>query len=187
MSLALAGEDCHVTAVDIDSELVAAVRRQAGELDLPVDAIAADARSLELDASFDLILAPMQVAQLLGDEDRAQMLSSIARHLHPDGEAAVALLDLDEEWEADGGALPPPDVLEKDGWVYSSQPVAVRRVAGDNALSLDRVRRVISPKGEQTETFFRICLELFPRLAARGGGRGRRAQTRSPPSHSGHG
>jgi SAM-dependent methyltransferase len=171
VSLALAGDHCRVTAVDVDSELVAVVRKQAGELGLPVDAVVADARSLELRSSFDLILAPQQFVQLFGEDDRVRVLSSIARHLRSVGCAAVALLDLDEEWDSDADPLPPPDRLRKDGWDYSSQPVAVLRMPDETTLKLDRVRRVVSPDGEQTETFSRICLELIsvPQLESEAG------------------
>jgi hypothetical protein len=66
------------------------------------------------------------------------------------------------------GVLPPPDRLQREGWEYASQPVAVRRTAGEGTLRLDSVRRVISPDGEQTETFSRVCLELVsaPQLEA---------------------
>lgn len=159
VSLELAGTKCRVTAVDIDVELVEVLRRRAHDRTAPVDAVVADARSLELGSTFDLILAPMQVAQLLDEEDRVRMFASISSHLRPDGHAAVALLDLDEEWDADSGPLPPPDRLQEDGYVYSSQPVAVRRDPGRN-LRLDSVRRVVTPQGEQTETFSRIRLEI---------------------------
>jgi SAM-dependent methyltransferase len=161
VSLALAEAGCRVTAVDIDHDLVDVLGQRARERDLPVDAVVADARSLDLESSFDLVLAPMQVAQLFGKGDRVRMLRSIARHLRPGGDAAVALLDLDEEWDADAGPLPPPDRLKREGWDYSSQPVAVRRTEGGKTLSLESVRRVTSPDGEQTETFSRICLELM--------------------------
>jgi SAM-dependent methyltransferase len=161
VSLALAEDGCQVTAVDIEPELVAVLLQRAAERGVEVDAITADARSLDLDTSLDLVLAPMQVAQLLGEADRVRMLSAIARHLRPDGVAAVALLDLDEEWDESAGPLPPPDKLERDGWSYASQPVAVQRIAGEDALGLDTIRRVTSPEGEQTETFSRIRLEIL--------------------------
>jgi SAM-dependent methyltransferase len=159
VSLALAGKHCRVTAVDIDAELVDVLRRRARDRGAPVDAVVADARSLQLGSTFDLILAPMQVAQLLNEEDRVRMLTSIARHLRTDGGAAVALLDLDTEWDADSGPLPPPDRLQADGYVYLSQPVAVRRDS-TSGLRLDSLRRVVTPEGEQTETFSRISLEI---------------------------
>jgi SAM-dependent methyltransferase len=160
VSLALAKAGCRVTAIDLDSEMVEVLRRRAAESQVPVDARVDDARTLVLGKSFDLVLAPMQLAQLLDEDGRLRMLSSIARHLHVDGRAAIALLDLDEEWDAQGDEAPPPDVLEQDNWVYSSQPVAVRRTGGGIALELDRVRRAVSPTGGLTETFHRICLEL---------------------------
>jgi SAM-dependent methyltransferase len=161
VSLALAGNGCHVTAVDIEPELVEVLLQRASERGIEVDAFAADAGFLDLDASFDVVLAPMQVAQLLGAGDRGRMLTAIARHLRPDGIAGVALLDLDEEWDESAGPLPPPDKLERDGWSYASQPVAVHRIAGEDALGLDTIRRVTSPEGEQAETFSRIRLEIL--------------------------
>jgi SAM-dependent methyltransferase len=159
VSLALARPECRVTAVDIEVELVEVLRRRARKHAAPVEAVVADARSLELGSTFDLILAPMQLAQLLNEDDRGRMLAAIARHLRPDGCTAVALLDLDEEWDSDSGPLPPPDRLQVDGHAYFSQPVAVRRDTGRN-LRLDSIRRVVTPQGEQTEMFSRISLEL---------------------------
>jgi SAM-dependent methyltransferase len=161
VSLALAGDRCRVTAVDIEPELVEVLQQRAAEKRVQVDGIVADARSLELDASFDVVLAPMQVAQLLGAADRVRMLTAIKRHLRPEGVAAVALLDLDEEWDESSGPLPPPDKLERDGWAYASQPVAVHRLEDEEALGLDTIRRITSPDGEQTETFSRIQLEIL--------------------------
>ena len=50
----------------------------------------------------------------------------MARHLEPGGRFAVALADPFEELPAQDALLPLPDVRERDEWVLSSQPVAVR-------------------------------------------------------------
>jgi SAM-dependent methyltransferase len=161
VSLALAGPACRVTAIDSDSALVSAVRARAAAQAAPVEAIHADARSFALERRFDLALAPMQVVQLLLDErDRAAMLARVASHLRPGGLIAVALLDVDEEWESRPGDGPVPDMMERDGWVYASHPVAVRHTPG-RVLELDRVRRMVSPRGELSESFHRAELAIL--------------------------
>jgi SAM-dependent methyltransferase len=161
VSLALAADGFRVTAVDIEPELIDVLRRRARERGAPIEAMVADARGLDLDRSFDVILAPMQFVQLFGAADRLAVLSCIARHLRLDGHAALALLDLDEEWDASDGPLPPPDTIVRKGFVYSSQPVAVRRIAGTTTLRLDTLRRTVPPGGRPTETLSRVCLDLI--------------------------
>ena len=161
VSLALAGPDCRVTALDIEPELIDVLRTRARERRAPVDVRVGDACSFELESPVDLVLAPMLLAQLLSETERLRMFSSIARNLNPGGRAAFALLELDEEWEADVAEAPPPDTLERDGWVYSSHAVAVRLIIDEGRLELDRVRRTIPPDGEHTETLSRISLELI--------------------------
>jgi hypothetical protein len=159
VALALADEGCAVTALDSAPQLVAALRLRAGGL--PLEAVQMDARHFELTERFDLIVAPMQLVQLMETTgERTSMLRSVARHLAEDGCAALALLDLDESWEAAEEEAPIPDMADVGGWMYSSQPVAVRRVEGGRAVELDRVRRVVSPAGELKESFDRIRLEL---------------------------
>jgi hypothetical protein len=89
------------------------------------------------------------------------MLDCVARHLEPRGRAAIALLDLAEHWEATEEAAPTPDMLEEDGWLFSSQPVAVRRLRRERVLELDRIRRAVSPDGQLSESFSRMRLALI--------------------------
>ena len=42
-----------------------------------------------------------------------------------------------------------PDVRERDGWVYSSLPVAVQTSAGD--LEIRRLRQAVAPDGSLSE------------------------------------
>jgi len=150
---------CHeVTAVDIDPDLVAACGRRARERSLPVTAIAADVRSLELDVPHPLAILPMQVAQLMGsDEGRWQMLQALLDVLSPGGLVAIALAD-PFEGIPPADVLPPlPDVLEVDGWVLSSTPVAVRAL--DGVMAIDRTRTSVSPTGELTEVPATIMLD----------------------------
>ena len=79
-------------------------------------------------AAFPLCIVPMQTIQLLGGrEGRLAFLSCARRHLLPDGVLAVALSDELELYDAREDTLVPlPDICERDGIVYSSQPIAVR-------------------------------------------------------------
>jgi SAM-dependent methyltransferase len=158
VALDLAGHGHEVVGVDADAELVAAFNERAVASELPARALTADARALALDERFPLALLPMQVAQLLGGPSgRAAMLTAVASHLAPGGLLAIALADPFEAVEP-GESLPPlPDVLETDGWVLSSTPIAVRDEA--DAVAIDRVRQAVSPDGELTEELATIVLE----------------------------
>jgi SAM-dependent methyltransferase len=161
VSLALAPRARHVSAIDVDPELVAVLRERATERELPVEAVVADARAFELDRRFDLVLAPMQLVQLLeGEGERLSMLTCVARHLNPGGRVALALLEVEEEWSATPEDAPAPDMRELDGWLYASRPVAVRRTDSGDAIELDRIRQTVSPRGRIEETPSRVRLEL---------------------------
>ena len=177
LDLAAAGHT--VVGIDADPELTAALNERARGARLPARGIAADARSFALEGvpavhtrdrqaqasaegsqadGFRLAVVPMQVAQLLGGRlERARMLDSVAAHLVPGGVIALAIADPFEAVEP-GDARPPlPDVLEIDGWVLSSTPVAVRD-EGD-AVAIDRVRQAVSPAGDLTEELSTVVLD----------------------------
>jgi SAM-dependent methyltransferase len=158
VALELAAQGHEVVGVDADPDLVATLNRRAAESGLPARAAVADARSLDLDRRFPLAILPMQVAQLLGGAaGRAAMLAALARHLTLGGVLAVALADPFDAVPA-GEARPPlPDVLEIDGWVLSSMPVAVRDEA--DAVAIDRLRQAVSPAGDLTEELATIVLD----------------------------
>ncbi len=145
-----------MAGVDSEAPLVGALRHRAGEL--PVRAETADARSLDLGRRFPLAIAPMQVVQLMGGPDgRAGLLTAVARHLEPGGRFAVALADPFEELPPQDALLPLPDVRERDEWVLSSQPVAVR--VEEHGVAIDRVRQAVSPEGEMNEELVTIVLD----------------------------
>ena len=121
-------------------------------------AVAADARDLDLDTRHPLAIFPMQVAQLMGSDDaRARMLASLRDVLEPGGLVAVALADPFEGIPAEDVLPPLPDVLEVDGWVLSSTPVAVRPLEG--SVAIDRRRQAVSPAGELTDEAATIVLD----------------------------
>jgi SAM-dependent methyltransferase len=147
-ALDLAKRGHRVTALDQDPELVAELRRRAHGLEL--DVVLADARSFALGRRFALCMMPMQTIQLLGGRDgRAAFLRCALAHLEPGGVLAVALSSELEPYEVlDGGPAPMPDVLEREGVLYASQPVAVRE-DGDGYV-LARRRETVDARGKRS-------------------------------------
>ena len=158
VALDLAARGHEVMGIDADPDLVRALGQRARERSLPARAHAADARSFSLGSRHPLVIAPMQVVQLLGGAaGREAMLSTLAGHLFPGGLLAVALADPFDAVPV-GEALPPlPDVLEVDGWVLSSTPVDVRD-EGD-VVVIDRHRQAVSPAGDLSEELATIRLD----------------------------
>jgi SAM-dependent methyltransferase len=154
----LATQGHEVVGVDADPALVSAFNARRRDSGLDAKAYVGDARALALGRSFPLAILPMQVAQLLGGSDgRTAMLSAVRRHVEPGGVVAVALADPFESVPP-GEARPPlPDVLEIDGWVLSSTPVAVRDEA--DGVAIDRLRQAVSPAGDLTEELATISVD----------------------------
>jgi SAM-dependent methyltransferase len=156
VALALARAGHEVTALDLDAALLAELERRAAELAAQgaldarlVTTTTADARDFELARRFPLIVAPMQTLQLLGGSGgRRAFLSRARSHLAQNGRLAVAIAIALEPFDADDGEPAPlPDIVERDGQIYSSQPVAVRR-EGDSYV-LERRRERVTPAGER--------------------------------------
>jgi SAM-dependent methyltransferase len=142
VTLDLARREHPVTALDCDGELLAALRERAA--DLPVDTVTADARDFALGRRFGLVLAPMQTVQLLAGA-HADFVRCAADHLAPGGVLAVALANPPAY---EGDVQPLPDMRERDGWVWCSQPVAIR--SSRDGMVIERVRETVSPAGERT-------------------------------------
>jgi SAM-dependent methyltransferase len=158
VALDLADRGHRVTALDSDPEFVHALASRARMRGLRVDTVTADARSFSLGKRFGLIIAPMQVFQLLGGpEGRRAALARAREHLEPGGPLAVALADPFEAVTPEDALPPMPDVREEDGWVFSSQPVAVRLEGG--GVAVDRLRQLVSPAGELSEELHTVLLD----------------------------
>jgi SAM-dependent methyltransferase len=150
VALDLARRGCGVVALDRDAELLAALQARARAEDLEVATLCADARAFAAGRSFALCLVPMQTIQLLsGPQDRGRCLDCVRSHLVADGRLAAALADPLEGFVGDVVSLPLPDMGEHDGWVYSSQPVALHRE--DGATVIERNRQRVAPNGERVE------------------------------------
>jgi SAM-dependent methyltransferase len=144
-----------VVALDADPDLLAVLRGRAPA----VETVEADARDFELGRTFGVVLAPMQLAQILGGPaGRVAMLERVHAHLIPGGTFAAALTDLREVVLDETASPPLPDMLERDGWVYSSQPVSL--AADDAGLKVERRRQAVSPNGEIQETMATIAFDF---------------------------
>jgi SAM-dependent methyltransferase len=159
LRLAVAGHT--VAALDRSPALITELQRLADLAEVAIDARIADARDFDVGRRFAAILAPMQLAHLLGGPaGRAAMLARVRDHLEPGGVFAAALLATTAD-AAEHSNPPLPDVLERDGWIFSSLPIEVRGL--DGGLELRRLRQVVSPEGALTEETQAIRLdELDP-------------------------
>jgi SAM-dependent methyltransferase len=173
VALHLARRGHEVWAVDRDPALIAELERRARDEGLPARTATADIRELDLDARFALVAAPMQVMQMLGGEDgRRRALKRCAGHLAPGGVLVAAIVEGGPEESGGDGLDLLPDVRERDGWIYSSQPLDV----SDNgtAIEIRRLRQTVSPAGEleehlHTERLERIDAETLEAEAATAG------------------
>ena len=153
LSLHLARRGYEVVAVELSRTLAEALRQRAGEEGLPVEVVVADARTLELERRFPLVLASMQFVQLfLSPDERRSVLGACGRLLEPAGVLAVAIVDGSPE--ADDGAEAEdveliPDVREVGDVVYASQPVSSE--VHEGVIESERRRRRVSPSGELTD------------------------------------
>jgi SAM-dependent methyltransferase len=147
VALDLARRGFEVTALDRDGELLAELAARAAAEGLRIATAQADAEGFDLGAArFGLVVAPMQVVQLLAD--RAAFLRAARRHLAGGGLVAMAISAALESFEPEADAgLPSPDRGARGDWRFLSQPVAVREL-GDR-VRIERVRVAISPDGRR--------------------------------------
>jgi SAM-dependent methyltransferase len=149
VSLHLARRGHEVWALDANPALLEALRARAAAESLSVRATCADIRAMALERDFELIIAPMQVLQMLsGEAARVAALERVAAHLSPGGRLAAAIVERPAAG-LDGSAAALPDVREVDGWVYSSFPIAVGEI--DGGLDIRRVRQAVAPDGALSE------------------------------------
>jgi SAM-dependent methyltransferase len=150
VALHLARRGHEVWAVDIDADLLAALRERARTEGLPVHAEQADVRELDVGREFGLAIAAMQFIQMIGAEaERAAALNRVAAHLEPGGRLAAAILDGIPD-DLTGAPAPLPDIREVDGRVYSSLPADV--IADGPRLELRRLRQEVGPDGRMSES-----------------------------------
>jgi len=158
VALHLAGQGHDVVALERDEELASELERRAAREGASLEVIRGDAAGFELGRRFAVILAPMQLIQLLpGQPARGECLRAIRGHLDHGGRAALALVG-----EAADGVAPPelmPDMRELDGIVYSSRPL--RQHNEDGALLIERLRQRVSPQGELEDELSEVRLQTL--------------------------
>jgi precorrin-6B methylase 2 len=149
VSLHLAELGHEVIAVENDPELVEQLRRSADAEDVSLTVVTGDlaaADTLRLPRSTALAIGPLHIIQMVDAAARPPLLERLAATLGPG--ATVALTVVDETTLLSAGASSTqilPDMRERDGWVYSSEPLWVQ--VGDEALTVRRLRERVSPDG----------------------------------------
>jgi SAM-dependent methyltransferase len=147
LHLARAGHE--LWAVDADPVLLETLEAQASRERLPIRVACADVRSLRLEREFELIIAPMQLIQMLGGvAARRAVISRALAHLSDGGRLAMAVVE-DPSASLDGAAAGLPDVRERDGWVYSSLPTMAP--TDDGGVVIRRLRQKVAPNGALSE------------------------------------
>jgi SAM-dependent methyltransferase len=148
LDLAAAGHD--ITALDSDAVLLDELTLRARQRGLDVATRQADARSLGSIGRFSLVIAPMQLLQIMGGAAaRAKLLAGVAGCLARSGTFAAAIADLDEAVAAEDAPPPVPDVGQTGDWIYSSLPLDVRPEPG--GIAVEWLRQIVSPAGTLTE------------------------------------
>jgi SAM-dependent methyltransferase len=152
----------HVLGVDSEPELVAALNERARDRGIEASAESADVRDMRIEGEFALVIAPMQVVQLLPTADeRVAALVRMREHLALRGLIALAIVEGDLGTGAPGLELgrPLPDVREVDGWVYSSLPLELSQ--RDGCIVVSRLRQVVTPDGDLTEERADLALSIL--------------------------
>jgi SAM-dependent methyltransferase len=148
-----------VIGLEQDRELVEAVWEKAHGTS--GDAEHEDVRTFDsLVTKFSLVLAPMQLVQLLGDsQDRVACLSCVVDNLLPGGRAAFAIVE-DLPTLPPGTAAPPlPDVRQIEGWIYSSLPLEPE--VGPDSILIRRLRQTVDPDGNMSDELNEIELAVL--------------------------
>jgi len=151
----LASRGYAVVGLDSDPDLLEALAQRAPA----VATVRADVRDFAIEQRFALVVAPMQLVQILGGPaGRMAMLRCVHAHLRAGGMFAAALAE-PREAVLGGDAVPPlPDMIEQDGWVFSSQPLSVEERNGQVVVT--RRRQAVSPSGDLEEEVVEIALDL---------------------------
>lgn len=147
-----------VLGLDRDPNLVEAVRDRCHGIG--GDAECEDVREFNLPGTeWSLILAPMQLIQLLGNSrERLACLACVQEHLRPAGKAAFAIVE--ELPPAPASPAPPlPDVREVDGWIYSSLPL--EPIVEGALIRLRRLRQTVDPDGAMSEELNEVDLQAI--------------------------
>lgn len=126
------------------------------------DAEQEDVRAFEAMATlFNLVIAPMQLIQLLNDsQERIACLSCSVDSMLPGARAAFAIVEEMPVLPPPGTSAPPlPDVRQIEGWIYSSLPL--EPVALEGSILLRRLRQTVDPDGNMSEELNEVELAML--------------------------
>jgi SAM-dependent methyltransferase len=147
-----------VTALDIDDQLLRALRERAAGS--PLETVCADARTFELGRrDFALCLVPMQTVQLLGGSgERIAFLRQAHAHLRSGGLLACAIVTELAPFDCAAGDIgPSADVGRSDGERYVSR--AVRVSVRMRSILIEREREILTAR-EAVRASERDVIEL---------------------------
>lgn len=148
-----------VLGLDSNPELVAALWDRT-ERGVAADAEVADVRDFEFQPCFELVIAPMQLIQLLpGRGERSKCLRCVAANMSPGGLAAFAIVEGTPQPLSEDALPPLPDVRHRDGWIYSSLPLETFAAGG--SIVVRRLRQTVSPDGDLNERLNEVELQLL--------------------------
>ena len=161
LDLARAGH--RVLALDLDGELLGALRERAAGL--PVETVEADARAFALQRrDFPLCVVPMQTIQLLGGEaGRLAFMRCARAHLRSGALLACAIVTEIDAFDAAAGDLAPsPEIMRLDGSHYVSRATSVR--VSRDSIRIERQRSIleagVSPGTTPSDARRRDVVEL---------------------------
>jgi SAM-dependent methyltransferase len=148
-----------VIGLERERELVEAVWEKGHGT--TADAEQEDVRHFESMATkFSLVIAPMQLIQLLGDsQERIDCLSCVVDNMVPGARAAFAIVEEMPIFPPGTAAPPLPDVRQIEGWIYSSLPL--EPVALPGSILIRRLRQTVDPDGNMTDELNEIELAVL--------------------------
>jgi SAM-dependent methyltransferase len=150
VTLHLAQAGIELIAVERDPDVATELEQRARGLSVRVvegDIIAlAELLQAARAPGIGLAIAPLQVVQMLDDDQRRRLLEGLASILGPGGRCALSLVDETTLLEQGVAAAPKPDMREVEGWVYYSEPLWVQ--VSDDALRMRRLRERVAPGGD---------------------------------------
>jgi SAM-dependent methyltransferase len=160
VTLHLAQRGAHlVIGLEQDRELVEAVWERG--FGIGADAEHIDVRELDFFATrFGLVLAPMQLIQLLEDsEARIACLACADANMKPGARAAFAIVEEMPAVFPEGVPPPLPDVRQVEGWIYSSLPL--EPIVDEDSILLRRLRQTVDPDGNMSDELNEIELQVL--------------------------
>jgi SAM-dependent methyltransferase len=159
VALDLARRGHAVTAVEIDPDLADELAARAAGL--PIDVICADVTQEPWPGRYALVIAPMQLIQVLGGERaRRAMLRHARDCLSPGGSVVVAFVDTVAEATFGRSEITHEDSLVLDASRYTSRAVSVR--FSRRAIQIVRERRTRDAAGAERRSRAHLSLAVLP-------------------------